>query len=409
MGYSRDFIKGIGWIGGVRFLSKAILFAKVFISYRYLSPREVGLFGLAVLALGLLEMLTETGINIIIVRDSRPLSYYINTAYLVAVIRGVLISGVILLLSFILPAFFRDQGLFGLLLLVSVIPVIRGFINPSIIRFQKDLQYHKEALLRLSLLLIDSVAAIVLVSRFHTAQSLIWGMILAALCEVLFSFVFIRPWPKFEFNKKVFHEIVNPGKWMNFAGILAYAEQNFDNVIVGRVLGPTSLGYYQTAFNLTRATVAEIGTAFAQVLLPIYSRISGDSKRLQKAVLSTIIPAALLMLIPVIVLNIPQFQDFIIFYLKEKWRPMLPLVFYLSISAWFTGMNGLINPLFLVRNQLKSLVSMYAIGLVLMLVSVWALSHRLGLLGAAQGVLLAKILLQPVVLYLAVTRNAKKS
>ena len=123
MGYTRDFLKGLGWIGFFRFGVKAIVFFKVIVAYRYLSPREVGLFGLAALALGLLEMLTETGINVVLVRDTRKISYYLDTAFIVSIVRGIAIGAVLLATAFFLPSFFRDPDLFPLLVLVSVIPL----------------------------------------------------------------------------------------------------------------------------------------------------------------------------------------------------------------------------------------------------------------------------------------------
>ncbi len=410
MGYSKDFLKGFGWIGIYRILAKGIIFAKILITYRYLSPREVGLFGLAALALGLLEMITETGINIVIVRDSRPLTYFLNTAFLVSVCRGALISFTIFLLSFVLPSFFHDQGLFPLLLIVSLIPLVKGAINPAIVAFQKNLEFHKEVGFRATLLLIDVVSAIVLVRTFHTAAGLIWSMVIAALCEVVLSYLLIKTWPKLKFSRKVFLEIVNPGKWINIAGILTFAEQNFDNVVVGRMLGATQLGYYQTAFNLTRSSIAELGTAVAQVSLPIYGRIKGDPDRLSKAFLRLLIPVALLMLVPVFLINMSRIQDIIIFFLKDKWRPMLPLLFYLSLSAWITGMNNVLNPLFLIKNKIKTLAGLYAIGLITLLALIVYLTKTMGLSGAPLAVLVSRVLVQPLFTLRAISmlRSQKK-
>ncbi|MEP7167517.1 MAG: oligosaccharide flippase family protein [Candidatus Woesebacteria bacterium] len=395
MGYTRDFLKGLGWIGFFRFGVKAIIFFKVIIAYRYLSPREVGLFGLAAIALGLLEMVTETGINVVLIRDTKHISYYLDTAFLISIGRGILIGAILLLSSFLLPTFFRDPGLFPLLLIVSLIPVIKGFINPAEVIFVKDLRFEKEAIFRIGLALIDALSAVLLVFYFHSAQSLIWAMVITALSEVIISFLFIHPRPGVSFNRGIYHEIMSPGKWINLTGIVTYAEQNFDNVIVGRVLGATSLGYYQTAFNLTRSGVAEIGVAFSQVLLPIYGRIVGDSSRIRKAVAKVLIPAAGMMLLVAVLLNVPQIQNLLLFFLKEKWRPMLILFPYLSVTAWITGMDTLIVPLFIAKNKIKLLALLYTLGLVLMIGFMFIFTETFGLTGAALAVMISRLLLQP--------------
>lgn len=399
MGYTKDFLKGLGWIGAFRMGAKALVFFKVIFAYRYLSPREVGLFGLTAIALGLLEMLTETGINIVLIKDTKPISYYINTAWIVSILRGFLIGIVLLILAYVMPIFFHDQGLFSLMLLVSVIPVIKGFINPAISAYVKDLHFEKEAGLRIGLILIDSLMAVFLVSIFHDAQSLIFAMIIAAVAELLYSYLAIRPWPKLQFDRSVYTDIITPGKWINVASIIAFAEQNFDNIIVGRVLGATSLGYYQTAFNLTRSLIAEVGVAFAQVLLPIYGRMASDQTRLRRAVLKLFVPAGLLMLIPLIALNLHPIQELLIYFLKDKWRPALELLLPLSFCAWLTGMDSLINPIFLARDWIKTLVMLYAVGLGSMLVLMYWFTHTYGLMGAAQAVMFSRLLIQPLFIW----------
>lgn len=401
MGYKRSMIKGIGWLGAFRLSARFIGFFKVILAYRFLSPRDIGLFGLAAIALGLLEMMTETGVNVIIVKEKKPLTYFIDTAFIVSIVRGLLIAAVLFISAFFLPSFFRDQALFPLMLMVSVIPIIRGFINPAVAQYQKDLKFSRDALLRLSSLVADAVFSIVLMWQFRNVTSLIVGMMCSAVFEVVVSYVFVHPWPKLKFNMAVAKTILNPGKWVNIAGIITYCEQNFDNILVGRMLGSTALGFYQTAFNLSRALIAEVGLTFSQVLLPIYSKIDGERGRLTKAVKLVILPAALLMLLPLIMLNIPFLQNLLLLFLKEKWRPMVPLLPWLTFGAWFTGLDMVFHPLFLVRNRYRALVTLYGSSLLSLMVLLIVLIPVDGLQGAAKAVLISRLLLQPFFLFMA--------
>lgn len=396
MGYRNSLMKGLGWIGFFRAAAKLIVFFKIILAYRYLSPRDVGVYGLAMIALGLLEQLTETGVNIIIVKEKRPLSYYLDTAFLVSIGRGAIIALVLLASSFFLPTFFNDPLLFPLMLVVSVIPLIKGFINPAVAQYQKDLKFEIDSILRLFPIFTDVVFSMIFVYFYRTAFALLCALVVSAILEVVVSFVFIRPWPKLAFKKDVFYAIVNPGKWVNMAGIITFAEQNFDNVIVGKMLGSTVLGYYQTAFNLSRSLIAEIGLTFSQVLLPIYGKMGGESDRLKSAVKRVILPAALIMIVPIILLNIPLFQEILLYFLRPKWRPMIPLLPYLSIAAWFTGMNLLFNPLYLVKNKYKSLVALYGSNLGILLLLLVAMIPQGGILAAAKAVLISRLLMQPL-------------
>lgn len=399
MGYTRNVVNGIGWTGALRLLTKVAILAKVLVAYRLLSPADVGLFGLATLALGLLEMLMETGINLLLVKDERSLHYFLNTAFIVSAVRGIGISVLILISAFFLPSFFHEPRLQAMLFLAACIPVIRGFINPAVIRYQKELKFQKDAILRMIPVISEVALSIILVSLYPTPFSLIWSLLISAVIELSVSHIFVSPHPRFQFDRAVFHEIINPGKWLNVMSVLGYAEQNFDNVLVGRLLNTTALGYYQTAFNISRSSITEVGNTFAQVLLPVFGKIHGDKRRFIRAILFSALPLGLIMLLPAVMINIPFFQHYIILVIKDKWLPIFQLTPYLAAAAWFSGMNSVFYHILLVKDRLKSIVLLVGCNVICMLVFIWFLVHAYGLVGAAIGVLIAKVVIQPFFLW----------
>lgn len=407
MGYTRQFIKGIGWVGFFRFGSKAIVFIKVLIAYRFLSPRSVGVFGICAIILGLLEMLTETGINIVLVRDSKPLRYYLDTAFVVSIVRGFLISLGLVVLAFALPTFFKEPLLFTPLLAASLIPIARGFINPAVAKYAKNLEFGKDSMLKLAQVVYDSLLAIAFVSIFHSALSLVLAILSSSLVETAISFIIVRPWPKLAFDKKVFSHILKPGKWLNIASILGYAEQNFDNLLVGKLLGAEALGFYQTAFNLTNSLITEVGVTFSQVLTPMFGKISGDKHRAIRAIAKTLLSTAVLMLIPLILLNIPFIQNVLLLALKEKWRPAFALIPYMAIGEWLTGLNVAVLPVYYVKNALQSLVALYALNLAVLLIGIYLFVQYRGLLGAAIAVMAVRLIMQPFYIWRTAKALAK--
>ena len=92
MGYFKDTLRGVSWMGGLRLSTRVIAFAKIAILARILTPAQFGLFGIALLVLALLENLTETGINIFLIQEKAKLEKYNDTVWLVSIIRGTLIS-----------------------------------------------------------------------------------------------------------------------------------------------------------------------------------------------------------------------------------------------------------------------------------------------------------------------------
>src|SRR3990167_7344642 len=91
MGYKTDAFKGISWIGILRASTRGITFVRLAILARILSPAQFGVFGIATLVLSLLEIITETGINVFLIQK-KDIKSYINSAWIVSIVRGFIIA-----------------------------------------------------------------------------------------------------------------------------------------------------------------------------------------------------------------------------------------------------------------------------------------------------------------------------
>src|SRR3989344_4458576 len=107
MGYLKDTIKGVSWMGGLRVGTRAVTFLKILILARILTPTEFGLFGIAMLSLAFLEIITETGINIFLIQENALLKKYNDTAWVVSIGRGALMFLALYLSAPWVSSFFR--------------------------------------------------------------------------------------------------------------------------------------------------------------------------------------------------------------------------------------------------------------------------------------------------------------
>src|SRR5258708_38039373 len=107
--------------------------AKIIILFHFVfGPVEFGVFGVGVLVLGILELITETGINVFLVQETGPLDKYLDTAWEISIARGVIISFSVAILAYPIAVFFKEQGSWHFILAFASLTYIRGFINPAI-------------------------------------------------------------------------------------------------------------------------------------------------------------------------------------------------------------------------------------------------------------------------------------
>jgi O-antigen/teichoic acid export membrane protein len=409
MAYLRQSIKGISWMGGLRFFTRGIAFIKIAIIARILSPAQYGLFGIATLVLAFLELFTETGINVFFIQGEGKLGEFVNTAWCVSIIRGFLVSALIVVTAPLIASFFNTPAVLSLLLLLSLVPLVRGFINPSIVRFQKELYFHKVFWLNSSLFLISSVVGVIIMVLYHSPAGLIIGMVVSAIVEVILSFVVVKPVPRLAFELPQARKIIKRGKWVTISGVFNYLFQQGDDIVVGKLLGEASLGLYQMAYKIATLPITEVADVVGRVTFPIYVRISGDTKRLKKAFLKTLAGVAILT-IPFGVLILLFGQEIVLVVLGEKWASVVPVLKVLVIYGVMRSISGSSSALFLAVKKQEYVTAVTLVSILVLALSIIPLIYRYGIVGAGLATLVGATASVPVVLiYLLRVLRAKKS
>src|SRR3989344_3574656 len=108
MGYKYAALVGISWITLFRILTRLLTFVRLAVLGRLLTPAQFGYFGIAALLLSLLEILTETGINVFLVQKKGNINEYINSAWIVSIARGILLALIIFLSAPFIATFFNS-------------------------------------------------------------------------------------------------------------------------------------------------------------------------------------------------------------------------------------------------------------------------------------------------------------
>ncbi len=398
MGYFKDTLKGVSWMTGLQVLIKAVAVGKIAVLARILSPDQFGSYGIALLILGLLEVLTETGINIFLIQEKDNAEQYLDSAWVVSIIRGSLISLLIVLTAPFIMNFFKTSNTLNLFLLIAGVAFVRGFINPMEVFFQKKLEFMKVFMFQGGLYLIDAIVAITVALLTHSESAMIIGMLSAAFVEVILSFILFKEKPQIKFEKEKFMKVVHSGKWITGAGIFSYIFQNIDNAVIGKVLGTTSLGFYQQAYSVSTLPVSGVADIFNKVMFPVFVKISGEINELKKVfykVLVVIFSLALIFGLIVLFFS----QPIILVFLGPKWLVIEPA---LKILAVFGILKSILNSsysLFLSLKMQKTIMTAELCGIIGMGIVVYPLVMKYGIVGAAYSTLIAVICSFPVVIF----------
>lgn len=393
MGYRKDAIKGIGWIGLLRVATRLSTLLKTAILARLLTPTDFGQFGIVAITLGFFETVTETGVNQALIQSGRPIHDILDSAWVVAIVRGFAISVLIAIAAQPIASFFSDPTVFPLILLASLIPAIKGFINPMIVNFYKDLKFDQEFKFRSVLLAADLIVSLSVAFATRSALAFIAALLVGGAMEVVLSFLWCKVWPKFRYTKTYLAEIVGYGKWITLAGAGYWLSAQLSDLVTGKLFGTAILGIYQAAYKVSTLPVTEISGTVNQVAFPVMSKVKADKKRLIKILSSTFFSTnAIGIGIALVIFLFPSLVVSIV--LGPQWTAAASILRLLAVFGVLRTVESSLQPLFLavgkpnvpaIGNLLK--VAVLAVGLFL-----WAPQ---GLIGVSSAAVVSAIAVMP--------------
>lgn len=399
MGYFWKSFEGMTWMGILRVGMRGLTFVRFFILARLLTPAQFGTYGVATLVLSFIEALTETGVNLILVQeDKSKYEQYLHSAWIVSIARGAVMFLIIYFSAPFIGSFFNDPASVLITRIIAFVPLIKGFINPSIVRLQRDLDFKKEVMIRTSIAWTGGIVAIVAALILRSPVSLAIGMIVEAIAEVIITMVFITPRPRLMLEKAYLLHIFHRGKWITMAGVFNYLFHQLDDIVVGRRFGDAALGSYQMAYRIAILPITEISDVFNRVTFPIYTAIGGDPLRLRKAFWKVVGTMSAFSVPFGIVLTLFPNQ-IVSFFLGSQWLAITPLLPILALFGVVRAVSGACYPLFLSIKKQEYITIFTLISIVGLVATVWPFTTLWGAYGAALSALVGAVVALPYLLY----------
>jgi O-antigen/teichoic acid export membrane protein len=379
---------------GFRLFERVVGLVQIVVLARVLSPADFGVVGLAMLAMAALDAFSQTGFDVALIQRKDDIREYLDTAWSLQVVRGVVTFSILAFAAPWIASFFRSPESTMIIRAVALVPLLRGFVNYGVIYFQRDLEFRRhvayEAAGTLTNALVSVVCAVVWRSVWGLAAGLVAGHV--ARCVASYRLHPFRP--RFHIDWRKAGEVFRFGQWIMANNIVSFVMLNGDNTVLGKLLGTASLGLYQVAFKISNIAMTEISRVLSRVTLPAFSRLQDDPARLRSAFfksLDLVIYVAAPLSAAVYFLG----PDFVRIFLGEKWIPMTPALKILAFSGLVRAVVATGTSLYLsvCRPHLEFVTTL--LSMAGMAIAVFPMTSRWGLEGTAGAVLLGNAVVVP--------------
>lgn len=327
---------GSVWIIGARWAIRSLGLINTVILARLLRPQDFGLFAMGAMTVQFVLAFANAGQAMAIIRNVDATDEHFDTAWTMSVIIGVAVAAVLIAGSPLAGWYFHEPRAVGVVQAIALKPLIDGFTNVGVLKFQKDMQFHKDFQFLVIQKLAPFLIAVSLVWVLRSYWLLIIAILAGAALSVAASYWLSSYRPRFRLTR--FREIRGFSIWMQIANIGTFLGSRGDEVVVGGLVGTRAMGLYNVAADSASTATDEIIVPMTRVLLAYYSRLFHEPARLAEAYLSALSFIAAVALSTGVGIALVA-RDLVRVVLGEQWLAAVPLVYWLSLGSAVFGVS----------------------------------------------------------------------
>lgn len=317
------------------FAAQAISLARTILLARLLSPHDFGVAVTFLLAVNLIDMLSQIGLERAIVqdRDGHSPALQGNVQALQA-LRGTVGTLALLAVAWPFSVFFDQQEVFEAYLLLALVPLFGAFMHFDQHRLRRDMNFLPASLMQFVPYAVSLAIMLALSFFIRDYRIMLWAVIgQQAAALVLSHWLARRPY-RWHWEPRRIRQILTFGWPLFLNGVLLFAIMNGERMIVGNVLGMAEMAVFTLMLNLSMTPALVLANVSQSLFLPQLSRVQDDSQAfrpLAHAVMQASLAMALGLAVAAATVG-PAVVDLLV---GEAYRAGLALFVWLALSQAF--------------------------------------------------------------------------
>jgi len=378
-------VRGGAWVSAQYGLRQLLAFLRLIIVARNVAPTDMGVLGMAALAVTLVRVFTELGVQQAVVQRRDASDTVLDTAWTILLIRNVAMTALLAIGAGIVASFFHDARVEPVLRVVSVVLVLDGLTNIAVVLFQRRLDFRRQALYLSGGDVIEFVVTVCLAVTLKNVWALAYGWIAGAAARAILSYVAEPRRPRLLLDRATVRSLFGYGKWVTASSILVYFLTQGDKVLVGRFMGAASLGIYNLAFKVSNLPATAVTHVISSVMFPVYANVQDDSARLARLYLRSLRLSALFS-VPAAVMIAALADGLVKVFLGTRWEPAVPLIRLLAAYGLLRSFGATTGSVFLAIGRPRIRTMIQATQVIIFAAVVYPMTRAWGVAGIAAAV-----------------------
>lgn len=334
---------GLWLVVGSTIIRVLELFRSVILA-RLLLPEVFGVMGIIHILRQGIQQFSQTSFGDAIIYRKSEIEESINTAWILNMLRGLVLCMFLFLLSPLIASFYGEEILNIGIKILGIVFIFDGLYNPNMILYRKNIDLKKIAILNMITNVLGIMVVIVLAYYLRNVWALLVGIVFSSFIQMSLSYRVAGKVPKFVFHPKLAWELFHYGKYLTGIGILVFLTTRLDDILVGKLLGMGELGLYINAYFFANLPATHITTVLGQLIFPSYSYYNQDQEKLNRLFLR-VLKVVSFITIPASFGILALADEIASVLLGEIWVPMVPALKILVFFGLFRAVAGCTGPL----------------------------------------------------------------
>lgn len=390
-GIKRRTVRAGLWVGITSVVWNIVSLLRSVVLARLLTPEIFGLWAICMTLNRGIHVFSETGFASALIQRQERTEEARDTAFTLLILRGALLCLVTIVVAPLVADFYERPVLRPLLSVMALAFLISGFHNINTILHQKELKYHRLALLDQSSVVLGFIFAVAVAYFYRSAWALVASYIFSAAITVMLSYMVIPTRPRLAFNKPLALELFHYGKFVSAAAIVAFISLEIDNALIGKIIGMEALGFYTIAYLLANLPATQLAKVVSGVMLPAYSKLQSDAPALRAAYQRTLEFVSMFSIPAAVGIGVLAPQIVGVIY-GERWLPAVDALRILAIFGCFRSIGVLSGYLYNAVGKPKISFYFTLSKLAVIALLIYPLSLAYGIFGTALAITTPSVL-----------------
>jgi O-antigen/teichoic acid export membrane protein len=258
--------RGAFWVVAWRMMTRLLGLGSTLVLVRLLAPEDFGLIALATSFAVALEACLAIGVEDQIVRAKAPSRAMYDTGFTLNLLRGLLVGVIVALVAAPAARFFDDARLEPVLLALAVSAVLSGLANIGVADFRRNLRFEKEFALNLYPRLAGVVVTVGLAFLVRSHWALVAGIFVNRLGVVGMGYAMHPFRPRLTLS--AWRDLAGVSAWSWALSFSAMVKDRSESLVIGRLLGPTSVGHYAVGVEVATLPSTELVEPICRACMP---------------------------------------------------------------------------------------------------------------------------------------------